>query len=159
VGVSRPTHDIASLPEAAREARLTLAMSHTLRREQAPLAHFDDLGATRLLAKVGDRRRLLEMARARLEPLADPDDPAAAELLETLAALLAHNLRVAKASDDLFFHYNTVRNRLARLREIYGERLTTPEGQLELWLGIVALRLAEIDAPSDAESLRRLVRR
>jgi purine catabolism regulator len=147
VTVSRAAHDIARLPEAAREARLTMAMSQGLRRQETQVAHFDDLGATRLLANVSDRRHLLETSRARLGVLGDPTDGAAAELLETLAALLTHNLRVTKAADDLFFHYNTVRNRLARLREIYGERLTTPEGQLELWLAIVALRLAQLDSP------------
>jgi purine catabolism regulator len=150
LAVSRPARDIALLPEAVRESALALAMSSELRRGERRVVHFDDLGAARLLAKTGDREHLAAMAHAELAPLGDPAAPGVSDLLETLTVLLAHNMKLAESAYRLFFHYNTVRHRLARLRDVFGDRLNTPEGKLSLWLALVALRIGEFDAESRA---------
>jgi purine catabolism regulator len=90
------------------------------------------------------------MAHAELAPLGDPAAPGVSDLLETLTVLLAHNMKLAESAYRLFFHYNTVRHRLARLRDVFGDRLNTPEGKLSLWLALVALRIGEFDAESRA---------
>jgi purine catabolism regulator len=145
VAASPPMRDIAAVPAAVRHARLTLAMSSALRQRGRRVAHFDGLGPARLLAKSHDRARLEEMARAELGPLAQSEPPELPALLETLAVLLAYNMRIVPAAGELFFHYNSVRHRLGRLRELFGDRLDTPDGQLSLWLAIVALRVTEVD--------------
>jgi purine catabolism regulator len=146
VAASAPARDIAHLPDAVREASLTLTMSSALRRHGSRVAHFEGLGPARLLAQSRNRERLEAVARKELGGLAETDAPEVSDLLETLAVLLANNMRIVPAARELFFHYNTVRHRLARLRELFGDRLDTSDGQLSLWLSLVALRVAELDA-------------
>jgi len=69
--------------------------------------------------------------------------PAAAQerLLETLAAWLEHQGEVRPTAVQLHVHAQTVRYRLAQLRELLGERMGTAEGRLELELALRARRL------------------
>jgi purine catabolism regulator len=143
-GVSRPRRDVVELPRGYREAMLALLTAPSLRRRETRVARFDDLGAMRLLAQVDDAG-LADRAAATLGPLADPDLPGRQDLLSTLEALLVHNMHLAAAAEDVFFHYNTVRHRLARLRDLLGPRLDSPRGRLGLSLALGALRLIEVD--------------
>jgi purine catabolism regulator len=152
VGASAPARDIARIPDAARQARLTVALAPP--RDGRRVAHFSELGAARLLVGIDDPERILDLARAELGALADAQAPGSAELLDTLGSLLGSNMKVGKAADELFFHYNTVRHRLARLRDLFGDRLAGEEGQVALWLAVMALRIAELDRPVAPDAQR-----
>lgn len=62
-----------------------------------------------------------------LAPLEDVRAATADKLTETLRAWLLHQGRREAIADALFVHPQTVRYRVAQLREIYGERLDDPE--------------------------------
>ena len=79
-----------------------------------------DLAARRLAALEG----LTPMQRERMET--------------TLAAWLARDASVAEAAADLVVHPQTVRYRVARLRELLGDQLDDPEARLELALALRA---------------------
>ena len=96
----------------------------------------DDHAATLLLH--GDRGLARDFAHARLAPLAGLPPKVRARLAATLLAWLAHQGRLRAAADALGVHPQTVRYRLARLREHLGSALDDPEGRFELEL---ALRL------------------
>ncbi|MBS1888678.1 MAG: PucR family transcriptional regulator ligand-binding domain-containing protein [Actinobacteria bacterium] len=151
LGVSRRHRAVADLPVAVHEATCALATSPLLRRGAADVTYFADLGPLRLLATVEDPAALEQMARDVLAPLTLPDDD---DLVQTLAALLAHNLHVGEVAAELHFHYNTVRHRLGRLRALFGERLTDPEDRLALSLGIAALRIAALEAGQPRSAAR-----
>jgi purine catabolism regulator len=119
--------------------------SPRLRSGAVRVEHFGDLGAARLAAHVDDRGALDAMAAAALGPLADPALPGRDELLDTLAVLLDHNMSIAETAAELFFHYNTVRHRLGRLRELLGEQLAAPAGRTSLALAVAALRVARAE--------------
>ena len=59
-----------------------------------------------------------------------------ARLLETLAAWLAHQRHTPAIAAELHVHPQTVRYRMAKLRELLGEALDTPEGRFELELAL-----------------------
>jgi DNA-binding PucR family transcriptional regulator len=59
---------------------------------------------------------------------------------ETLGAWLDHQGEVRPAAEQLHVHAQTVRYRLNRLRELFGDALDDPTARLELAL---ALRTAE----------------
>jgi purine catabolism regulator len=154
LGVSRACREVTQLPDALREARLALMAARRAPEDSAP-AGFDDLGVTRLVAQArAPSGGLLALAEAALAPLDLERDR---DLVSTLDALLAHNLRIAGAAGELSFHYNTVRHRLARLRRLLGARLTAPEDRLALSLALAALRVAEADlsGPSGDRSRSR----
>ena len=90
-----------------------------------------------------DRALVEEIARERLAPLAD-ETPASRERLEqTLLAWLRHDGSVPDAAAELQVHAQTVRYRLARLRELLGDALDDPDSRFELE---AALRARQIDS-------------
>jgi hypothetical protein len=72
-------------------------------------------------------------------PLQDMPSGAAARALETLRAWLDAHGDVSTAAAALHVHPQTVRYRLASLREIYGEALDDPDRRLELTVALRAL--------------------
>jgi PucR C-terminal helix-turn-helix domain len=115
--------------------------------------------AERALELVGDGPVLAERHRVDLLLLGDRDvarglvaevldgplslAPAASRerLFETLAAWLAHQGEVRPAAEQLHVHTQTVRYRVAQLRELLGDRMATPQGRLELELALRAREL------------------
>jgi DNA-binding PucR family transcriptional regulator len=81
-----------------------------------------------------------ELARDRLAPLADLSAGQQARLTETLRAWLAQQGRLSRVAERLDVHPQTVRYRLARLRELFGDALEDPEERF--WLEL-ALRAAD----------------
>jgi DNA-binding PucR family transcriptional regulator len=69
--------------------------------------------------------------------------PAAAQerLLETLAVWLEHQGEVRPTAAELHVHAQTVRYRVAQLRELLGDRMGSADGRLELELALRARRL------------------
>ena len=79
---------------------------------------------------------LRELADARLAPLEDLTPAARARLEATLLAWLRHQGNVAAIAAELHVHPQTVRYRLARLREQFGETLEDPDARFELELAL-----------------------
>lgn len=76
-----------------------------------------------------------------LGPLASVPDATRERLVETLGAWLAHQGEVRPTAQQLHVHTQTVRYRLAQLRELLGGRMGSAEGRLELELALRARRL------------------
>jgi hypothetical protein len=94
-----------------------------------------------------DRSLLGELAERALAPLAHRSPAARRRLADTLRALIDHQGRAPDAAAALHVHPQTVRYRLAQLREDFGGALEDPEGRFELAL---ALRAAEVATPPAA---------
>jgi PucR C-terminal helix-turn-helix domain len=81
-----------------------------------------------------DRGLLDDLARQRLAPLADETESSRERLGQTLLAWLDHQGRVPEIAAALSVHPQTVRYRLGRLRECFGNMLDDPEYRFELAL-------------------------
>ncbi len=90
------------------------------------------------LALFSDRPLLDELAKVRLEPLAGLTPAARGRLESTLLSWLRNQGNVAAAARELHVHPQTVRYRLTRLREYFGERLDIPDERFELELALRA---------------------
>lgn len=86
----------------------------------------------------GDTGLAEELAAKRLEPLAGRSPNSRARLLETLSAWLDHQGNVPQVAEVLQVHPQTVRYRMAQLRELFGERLEDPDARFELALAVRA---------------------
>jgi hypothetical protein len=75
-----------------------------------------------------------ELAAERLAPLAGETAGSRARLEATLLAWLRHAGTVAAAAAELGVHPQTVRYRLNRLRELFGDTLDDPDARFELEL-------------------------
>ena len=176
----------ALVPDAGAPGRLRELSAHVRRRERGtraggPVAgDLAQRGACRLRARTGSRG-----APARRRPPPDGPPPpgarplsrppaarrsgghrprpldgrtagARARLLETLGSWLDHQGRVPDVARALHVHPQTVRYRLAQLREAFGPALDDPRGRFELALALRAPGVAEPrGAPAAAGGRRR----
>lgn len=138
VGISRPADGPLGVGTAYQQADRALRIGREIAGPGA-VAHFDDLGADRLLSLVGDPAELRAFADDTLGELAG-DDADAAELRRTLTVLLEENLNVAASARRLHFHYNTLRYRVDKLERLLGPFCRDPRLRLDLQL---ALRILE----------------
>jgi hypothetical protein len=89
-----------------------------------------------------DRRLARDVAEAALAPLEGETELSRERLGSTLDAWLRHRGRTEAVARALHVHPQTVRYRLARLRELFGSRLDDPDGRFELELALRARRIA-----------------
>lgn len=141
LGVGRPRRDVTGLAEAFAEAKLALRFHRHVNPVSAQVTHFADLGAVGLLSLSRDPQRLLKVAHETLGLLAEPGLTQREDLLATLRTLLARNMNLRLAADELFFHYNTVRHRASRLRTLLGDELDDPRRRLLLSLAVATVEL------------------
>jgi hypothetical protein len=83
-----------------------------------------------------DPQLLDDLARRRLEPLAALGVAARARLEQTLLAWVRYQGSVPAIAEALHVHRQTVRYRLARLRELFGSDLDDPDRRFELELAL-----------------------
>jgi hypothetical protein len=88
------------------------------------------------LVVTADRQALADLRAQALAPLAGEREPAATKLADTLRSWLLHQGRRDAVADELFIHPQTVRYRMARLRELYGDRLRDPDWLLTLTIAL-----------------------
>jgi len=89
-----------------------------------------------------DRRLARDVADTALAPLEAETELSRERLGSTLDAWLRHRGRTEAVAKALHVHPQTVRYRLARLRELFGPRLEDPDARFELELALRARRLA-----------------
>lgn len=128
----------AATGESARLAVRALALAGR-RLEPAPISA-DEHRVDLLL--LGDRVLADGLIADVLGPLELLGVAAQERLVETLAAWLEHQGEVRPAAVQLHVHTQTVRYRIAQLRELLGERMGGAEGRLELELALRARRLS-----------------
>ncbi len=129
-----PTMSLMSAPRSAERARVALRLieAGVITAKGFTIAD-DHLGA---LVAHGDERILAELAARRLAPLADETPASRARLSETLRSWLDHQGEVARVAAELHVHPQTVRYRLARLRDRFGDLLEDPDARFELALAL-----------------------
>jgi hypothetical protein len=135
---------------AAQSARLAeRALALVAAGEQPVLA--DDRRVDLLL--LGDTAVARALVDDILEgPLSVAPAASRERLVETLAAWLEHQGEVRPAAEQLHVHTQTVRYRVAQLRELLGDRMGRPEGRLELELALQARRLMAPGLVSETRS-------
>ncbi|MEO6501496.1 MAG: helix-turn-helix domain-containing protein, partial [Jatrophihabitantaceae bacterium] len=94
-----------------------------------------DLGIYGLLFSGAPRKDIETFLDDRLGPLLRYDAEHGTELLATLAAYFEAGGNVANAAGALYLHTNTMRQRLARIRELL-TTLWTEDSQLELQVAV-----------------------
>jgi hypothetical protein len=141
-----PTVAPGDARQSLRWARLTLGLSRPEGRDATapPLRAEDHLASLVLLCDPALSRRL---AADRLRPLAGLATGERNRLLDTLRAWLDHQRHTPAIAAELHVHPQTVRYRIARLRELLGEALDSPEGRHQLGLALRADALIGSEEP------------
>lgn len=130
-----PAGPLARASHSLARARMTLALVAQGIVPADGLPHSDD-HLTELLIVGADPALAAELAARALAPLRELPPGPGEKLLTTLAAWLDHPGQVQHVAGELGVHPQTVRYRVARLRELLGERLEDPDGRFELAIAV-----------------------
>jgi hypothetical protein len=132
-----PTVTLGRAPHSLARARAAHALVGEGRLATTGLAVADE-HLPALLLHGGDASLAADLATRALAPLEDLRPGPRARLAETLRAWLDHPGQVQRVAGELHVHPQTVRYRLAQLRELFGERLEDAEARFELALALRA---------------------
>ncbi len=149
VGRSRVATRLEDLARAGDEALLAANVAEAGAEERHVLA-FEETGAYRLLLSAMSESpdELQRFYSETLEPLVAYDEQYETDLVRTVDAFLDCDGNVAQTADRLYAHRHTVRYRLERVRELSGLDVGSSDGREKLSLGLKAMRVLGIAAPS-----------
>jgi hypothetical protein len=131
-----PTVPLAQAPASYDRAMRCSVLQETGAIATDGLADSDDHLAA--LVVHADPTALADLAARRLAALDDLTPMQRERMKTTLAAWLARNGNVHETADDLVVHPQTVRYRVARLRELLGDTLDDADARFELALALRA---------------------
>jgi hypothetical protein len=138
-GVRAGVGPAVAVTAAAESARLAERALGLARGAPGPVWAADRRVDLLLAGDPGVARGLVDDV---LGPLACVPAATRERLIETLTAWLEHQGEVRPTAQQLHVHAQTVRYRLAQLRELLGDRMGSPEGRLEVELALRARSLA-----------------
>ncbi len=127
-----PTVALADAHHSLRWARLALEV---VAGSGGPVHASDHLAE---LIVLQDRALAGLLVSSRLAPLDDLPAGERDRLTETLAAWLAHQRHTPAIAQELHVHPQTVRYRIAKLRQLLGDAMDTGQGRFELELALRA---------------------
>jgi DNA-binding PucR family transcriptional regulator len=133
--------DLSEVVGAVAEAQAALLAVPAWAQAPRPVASSQVLAERVVLGDDTARRRLVEEVWT-------PLVAARGELLPTAAAYLEEGGAVEGTARRLFLHPNTVRYRLARIRQVVGRDLTVEREAQEVRLALVLGRAGTPSAPS-----------
>ncbi|MGE5530166.1 MAG: PucR family transcriptional regulator [Patescibacteria group bacterium] len=146
MGISGPAAELGRFREAYDCARQSLEMGRTLRDEARSLVtHYEDLGIFRVTSLSASPSSMERFCRETIGPLLEYDRQYGADLVRTLRIYLEQNQNAARAAKALHIHYNTLRYRLEKIKELLGDVLANPQERLVLE---VALQIRNLTAPA-----------
>ncbi|MBO0679668.1 helix-turn-helix domain-containing protein [Mycolicibacterium sp. S2-37] len=132
-----PATDLAAMFRTLRGALALGAQS-----DSTTVIDLRETGLDHLLLQLDDPVRLRAFARAVLGPAIDYDRTRATELLGTARVLLDHDLDRRAAAAALHLHPNTVQQRMRRLEDLTGLRLSRPRDLLQLTAALTVAQIA-----------------
>lgn len=154
-GISRSVEELGEFRHAYEEAKQSFEIGRALAgNRRSAVTHYDDLGLLRFAqvseTSMGIRRYCLDM----LGPLLDHDRRSPASLLETLQVYLESNQNHAQAARVLGIHYNSLRYRLKKIRELVGDIFEEPQKRLAIEVALHLHSLLEGAVPETQQSQR-----
>jgi hypothetical protein len=139
-----PAVPLAQAAWSLRWARQALALARTGILGGDPVRCEEHLSTLLLLADTDLARALL---RGQLAPLARLRPGQRDRMAQTMLAWLELGQNAAEVAQHLYIHPQTVRYRLRRIQELFGDRLRDPRGRFEL---VLALRARELLAGQES---------
>lgn len=149
MGISNPVSDLAEFRQAYECAKQSLEIGRAFQeRSSSVVTHYEDLGLFRVVSLAESPRSLERFCLDTIGPLLDHDRENGTELLKTLRVFFEQDQNSTRAAKALYVHYNTLRYRLDRIKEILGDALDNPQQRLTIE---VALQLYPLVARSHPE--------
>lgn len=144
VGISSRARDLAEFRHAYQCAVQSIEIGRALqKRATSVVTHYEDLGLFRFISRTDSPESLERFCADMLGPLLERDRRGRSQLVETLRVFLAEGKNLRRAAQALEIHYNTMRYRLARIREALGDSLDDPPRRLAIEVALQLYPLLE----------------
>lgn len=118
--------------ESYNEAKKALSVFRTLRGNSQLMISWDDLGIFSFLAPICDSDDAKRFCEEHLSPLIEFDRLKNADLMLTLETIIKHNWQLKLAAQALSIHYNTLRYRYEKIRDLLHMDLNDSDERLNL---------------------------
>lgn len=135
--------DIRRVHQSFEEAKMALALGRKLGWENTSY-FYNQLGFYRLLDQLKGNPAVNHFFQDKLRYIEEYDRKNHGELYETLYVLVESNWNLREASEKLFIHYNTMKNRYHKIQEVMGISLDNMEERLEIEFAIKSRIVNEI---------------
>ncbi len=137
MGISPAVFDLDEFRLAYECARQGLEIgSPPQRQDTCRVTHYEDLGLFRIVSIAESLTSLERFCYDAIGPLLTYDQENETDLASTLRTFLEQNQNSTKTAKLLYIHYNTLRYRLERIKEILGNVLENPQQRLEIELAL-----------------------
>lgn len=143
IGISRVCYDLFLLPTAFREALEAIQMIVELNSPDL-IAHYDDLGVSRLLMRITDTAEMERFCDEYLGKLIAYDAAHGTDLMKTLHVVIETDGHLKEGTQKLFIHYNTLRYRLKKIREITGLEFRSWKEIAQMMLAVEVYHILQI---------------
>lgn len=117
IGISNTANDIHSFSLAYKEAKNSVVVGSILNKGSF-ISHYGDHEMFNIIKEVKDIDILNKYVNNKLGKILEYDKTTDMKLMETLRVLIEENLNAKKAAEKLFIHYNTLRYRIDRIKEL-----------------------------------------
>ena len=117
IGISEAALSIEELPGAYRQAKIAVEIGNILHTDSF-VSFYQDYEMFSLIREIKDQDLLNGFIEKKLGALLQYDQDHEMDLMETLRVLIEENFNAKKASEKLFIHYNTIRHRIEKMKEL-----------------------------------------
>jgi purine catabolism regulator len=141
IGLSSPATQAKRVRQSYQEALDALRVGLTLTEGKGGIWAYDRLGFLNCLLTLPEEVRANNRYCAIVESIWAHDQRSGNELLKTLEVYLDHRSNAQRAAQQLYIHRNTLRQRLAKIRERWDLDLDEPYTAMNLQIAIKDWRL------------------
>ncbi|TRM10903.1 PucR family transcriptional regulator [Lentibacillus cibarius] len=118
VSISDTVYDMDQIREYYSNSMLVFKIYKEELDKQSFVRFYEDIGLFRLFHYVEEISVLQEFVTEKLGSVIEYDERKGANLLETLSYYIQNNTNLQKTADDMYVHYNTMRYRMSKLKEL-----------------------------------------
>lgn len=117
IGISKRIETIDGLPVAYGESRNSIEIGKILNKKSF-FIHYEDFKVINLIREIKDINLLKEYVNEKIGKVIEYDNNHDLSLMNTLKGVIKTNFNLQKTSKNMYIHYNTLRYRMEKLKEL-----------------------------------------
>jgi purine catabolism regulator len=138
IGVGSFKSSLMDIHHSYNEAQKSVNIGKKIGNE---VSFYDNLGLFKILAPVSETDAAKEFCDLYINKIIKYDQVNNTEFFPTLKCFIKHNWNLKEAAKDLFIHYNTAKNRFAKICEILEMDLHDSESRINVTVSLKLLLL------------------
>lgn len=139
IGTGRCYKDRLKLRDSFYEARLALTVEMAKAVPQK-VAHFDEMGLYRILFDKRNKQELDLLLEETLGKIYSYDKEKGSDYLQLIKVFFNNNYSMQDTAKAMFVHYNTIRYRIGKIKNLFGFDLSETDVRMQLH---ICLRIAQ----------------